>query len=309
VSSQSFASDVSGERLDDFLRRVLVGYSRAQVRVLLAAGKVRVDGQVMRTGRRLEVGARVTVDIEAASTPLLASPDLPLTVLFENSAVVVVDKPAGMPTLPLAPHERHTLANALVARYPELRDVGGSPLEAGLLHRLDNDTSGLLVAARTPEAYRAFAAQFKNGEVAKGYLALVHGAPPDAQVIDWPVGHDPRRPEAMRVVRPGDPGDGRDARTEVRVLERVSGGALVQAVIRRGARHQIRVHLAASGCPIAGDRLYGPPGVPRPVERHFLHAATVRLAHPVSGEPIELEAPLPEELQRWLEHARVRGIH
>lgn len=289
-------------RLDQLLVAELPGYSRAQVRELLQQGRVRVAGTVVRTGRRIAAGTLIEVQAATGEVPL-ASAGLPLAVVFANSAVVVVDKPAGMPTLPLAPHEEHTLANALVARYPELRHVSDRPLEAGLLHRLDNDTSGLLVAARTPEAYRAFASQFAAGEVVKTYLALVHGHPAPAQVIELPLAHDPSRPEAMLAV--ADPVRqqalaARPARSEVRMAARHGDLSLVEVVIHKGARHQIRAHLAAVGHPVAGDRLYGDPTLPRPAPRHFLHAWRLRLRHPVSGEPIDFEAPLPGELTDWL---------
>ncbi len=294
-------------RLDQLLRDQLAGYSREQVRRLLRDGLVRVDGEVVRTGKRVLPGARIEVLVDAPAELPLAAPELPLSLVYADDAVLVADKPAGMPTLPLAPHERHTLANALVARHPELRAVGGPPLEAGLLHRLDNETSGVLVAARTAAAYQILSRRFAAGEGSKTYLALVSGSPPEAGVIELELAHDPARPERMLAVT--DPGqaaqrEARPARTEYRVRERLPGAALLEVVIHRGARHQIRVHLAALGHPIAGDRLYGPAAAPRPAERHFLHAAAVCFEHPSGGREVRAAAPLPDELEKWLAQMR-----
>ncbi len=287
-------------RIDRFLAGVLPGYSRAQVRALLKEGRVRVNGQRVSTGVRLNVGDEVSVDVAevAASELPLAAFELPLTVLFEGEDYLVLDKPAGMPTLPLRPSERSTLANALVARYPEVRGVGAGPLDAGLLHRLDNDTSGLLLAARTAEAYRYLQAQQAQGAIAKTYLALVQGQPPQQGEISLPIAPTGRRKQAVRVLDANAEG-ARPAHTTFVVQRRFCEHALVEAHLRRGARHQLRAHLAAIGHPIAGDLLYG--GKPGPVPRHFLHAWRITLRPSPKQALVTFEAPLPAELISWLE--------
>ncbi len=283
----------SEERLDRFLAKELAGYSRAQVKKLLAAGAVRVGGRVVKTGMRLAPGDVVTVQVEAELGEVpLGQPELPLAVVFESPGLVVVDKPAGQPTAPLRPDERGTLVNALVGRYPEMRGIGFGPLEPGILHRLDNQTSGLVMAARSREAFNAFAAQLERHEVEKLYLALVAGTPPDDGVLTSPIVN------AGRAMRLGRGGEGQPARTSFRVLRRLRGHALLEVRITQGVRHQIRVHLASAGWPIAGDVLYG--GAPGPAPRHFLHASRLGVPHPVSGEVTWLEAPLPPELAAWV---------
>jgi 23S rRNA pseudouridine1911/1915/1917 synthase len=284
-------------RLDLFLAAELPGYSRAQVKALLRDGRVRVGGEVVRTGRRLAAGAVVEVRASRLSVGELpaAAPELPLDIAFTSPAVLVVNKPAGMPTLPLAPHERGTVANALVARHPEVRTAGGPPLEAGLVHRLDTDTSGLLLVARTALARRDLEHQLAAGQVTKVYLAVVRGSPPDSAVFMSPLAHDRTHRERMIVAE-----GGRAARTELVLRERLREHALVELTITTGARHQIRVHLAAAGFPIAGDRLYGDAAAPRPAERHFLHAQSLRFRDPSSGELVSVNSPLPAELEIWL---------
>ncbi len=289
-----------GARLDVALRAWLPGFSRERVRGLLREGRVRVDGAVARTGARVRAGARVIVSgVPPPGTPLpVASPELPLGGVHADEALVAVAKPAGMPTLPLEPDDTDTLASALVARFPELSGLGRSPLEAGILYRLDNETSGVVLAGRTAADFDALVRAQARGAIEKVYVALVAGAPPAEVEIGWPVGHAPGDPARMVVQTGRRPVPGaRPASTRVRVLARGPGAALVEARIRSGVRHQIRAHLAALGHPIAGDVPYG--GAPGPVARHFLHALAVELAHPRSGEAVRIAADVPEELVRW----------
>jgi 23S rRNA pseudouridine1911/1915/1917 synthase len=295
-SEQQFIVEVA-ERLDRFLAARLPGFSRAQVRGLLREGAVRVGGKVVRTGVTLVAGDVVRVQVAELVEVPVAEPELALSVVFAGPGMVLCDKPAGQPTAPLRPDERGTLVNALVARYPEMRGVGFGPLEPGLLNRLDNETSGLVLAARSREAWNAVHAQLERGEVVKHYLALVVGQPPETGEIDLPLVHGGKRMRPAAGALSGR-GEGQPAHTSFTVQRRWRGHCLLAVRIRQGVHHQIRAHLAASGWPIAGDELSG--GGRGPVARHFLHAWRVDLPHPVSGEITVFEAPLPAELDAWM---------
>jgi 23S rRNA pseudouridine1911/1915/1917 synthase len=225
--------------------------------------------------------------------------DASVAVVYADEWLLGADKPAGMPTLPLAPDELGTLASALVARFPELSGLGFSPLEAGILYRLDNDTSGVVIAARSAPVFAALARAQDREEIEKTYLALVDGEPPASGEIAWPIAHD-RADRTRVVVQAGGRtlAGARKAVTRFRVIARGGGKALVEARIRSGARHQIRAHLAALGHPVAGDVLYG--GSEAPEKRHVLHALAVDLAHPASGRAIRIQADLPAVLRAWL---------
>jgi 23S rRNA pseudouridine1911/1915/1917 synthase len=242
-------------------------------------------------------------------------------ILHEDAHLVALGKPAGLPTHPLRPGETGTLANHLAALFEIPRDLGGPAREAGLVHRLDTLTSGLMVAARTAEAYASLRSQFREHLVEKAYLALVTGAPPDDLVVDAPI-------ESRRGRRKVTLGRGQPAETGVTVLTRFTGLALVEARTRHGRRHQVRAHLAQAGHPLLGDPLYGPPvlaaAVPPagPSERDsaspecvpnspgalplpegpwpLLHASYLRFAHPADGRPFELRLSLPEEAEEAL---------
>lgn len=293
----------AGRRLDVWLAERLPAFSRERVRVLLALGRVRVDGVARRTGVRLAAGVAVRVTgIPPATAPLpVANPALTLPVVHTDPWLYVVDKPAGLPTVPLGPDDLHSVASALVAMDQSLRGIGPRPLEPGLLHRLDNGTSGLLLVARTPASYAALAAALDRDEVEKCYTALVVGDPGGAGEVTWPIAHAADRTR-MEVVRDPSQAAARHARpacTRLRVLERRGAFSLVEARITSGARHQIRVHLAALGHPLAGDELYG--GPPGPTGRHFLHASRIELAHPGTGEGLVVESGLAMELREWLQ--------
>jgi 23S rRNA pseudouridine1911/1915/1917 synthase len=219
-----------------------------------------------------------------------------LAVVFEDEHLVVIDKPAGIAVHPGSGHIDDTLVNHLVARYPAMASVG-EPDRPGVVHRLDRDTSGLLVFALTAAAYEALVAALKIRSVSRTYTALVHGQPsPDAGVIDAPVGRDPTNRTRQAVVV-----GGKDARTRYRALRSVGPWSLLEVNLETGRMHQVRVHLAAAGYPVAGDPTYG--RAPRIVglDRQFLHAARLKFAHPVSGGLLEFESPLPDDLRGVLE--------
>jgi 23S rRNA pseudouridine1911/1915/1917 synthase len=280
--------DAAGQRLDVWLAGAL-GLSRAKVKELLESGAVRQGGRRIRKGDRTVAGARLDVELPSADLRPVPEPDAPLTVLHADALLVAVDKPAGWPSHPLLPDERGTVVNALVARYPELPDASEDPREGGLVHRLDTETSGVLLAARTRPAWEAVRAAFDRREVDKRYLAAVSGPLADAGEIDLPLRHRADH------VEPAPAGGGREASSRFRVLSRKGELSLVEVRILTGVLHQIRAHLAAIGAPVLGDALYGGRPVPG-LERFFLHAASLGLEHPGTGRPITFDAPLPPEL-------------
>ncbi len=241
------------------------------------------------------------VEVEPAEPPPLKAfaEELPFEVLYEDEAVIAVNKPAGMVVHAGAGNYAGTLVNALLHRYGSLSQTSG-PLRPGIVHRLDRFTSGVILVARTDAAHRALAAQFAARTVEKTYLALVHGAVKAEQGrVDKPVTRDPVRRVRMTAAL----GRGREARSEYRVLRRCQDYTLLEVRIGTGRTHQIRVHLASIGHPVAGDRLYGAPAkapVPAP-GRYFLHAQRLRFVSPGTGGAVTVEAPLPADLVAWLE--------
>jgi 23S rRNA pseudouridine1911/1915/1917 synthase len=280
-----------------------MGLSRRRATALIEEGRVRVNGRRARKGAPVPAGGRVEVFAQASLSPV-PEPDLALEVVRADALFVVACKPALWPTHPLRPLERGTAANALVARFPDLVGVG-EERAPGLVHRLDTGTSGLLLAARTAGAFANLRAQFTARTVVKEYLALVHGEVRGPLDLALPIGHDPKDPARMQA------GDGvpraRAAETRVFPVRAGAGWSLVRCAIPTGVRHQIRVHLAAAGHPVAGDALYG--GVAGELGlapgRHALHAAALEFAHPGTGERVRCEAPVPEDFAAALKAAGV----
>ena len=283
-----------GQRLDAFLAERLPDLSRSRIQRLIADGEVTVDGARVRPSHRLSAGQRVAAALPEPVPDTLRPQPARLAVVHEDSDLVVVDKPPGLTVHPAAGQPDGTLANALVALYPEVEGVGG-PGRAGIVHRLDKGTSGLLVAAKNAAAHASLTAQFKERLVSKRYAALAVGAPPEERaVIEAPVGRHPTRRQRMAVVS-----DGRPAATPYRVLERYRGYTLVEASPKTGRTHQVRVHFASIGHPLAGDRTYGR-GHPE-LGRQFLHAAFLAFRHPRTGETVEFRSELPADLRRFLQ--------
>ncbi|MDA8294995.1 MAG: RluA family pseudouridine synthase [Actinomycetota bacterium] len=296
---------LAGERVDRAVA-LLTGRSRAEAAALVAQGAVRVGGAVVGRSRRLVEGELLAIDAPPASpepASLAPDPEVPFSVVYADDDLVVVDKPAGVVVHPGAGQPHHTLAAGLLARFPELGALSAAglwpPERPGLVHRLDKDTSGLLVVARTADAYAALAGQLKRREMGRTYQALALGQlRADEGTIDAPLGRSTRVPTkvAVRV-------DGRPARTHYRVLARYDEPAplsLLEVRLETGRTHQIRVHLGAIGHPVAGDARYG--GTTRSLSllRPFLHAARLSLIHPRSGEAMVFTAALPEDLQAVL---------
>jgi len=280
-------------RLDTFLHRALPEMSRRLVRRLIVEGAVRLNGRPAAKGSRVVPGDQVT--LPALPPAIAPEPGLALPVLYEDDALVALDKPGGMPGHALDPRQRGTAAAFLLAHYPEMAGVG-DPLAPGLVHRLDSGTSGLLVAARTRAAHRALRAALRAHAVEKRYLAWVAG---DASAlagarIPLPLAHDPS--DRRRMVPATAGARAWPAETRVRVVRAGRERSLVEATILTGVTHQVRVHLAARGHPLLGDVLYGGAPAGLPPGRHALHAVRMTLPHPADGRPLTLSAPLPADL-------------
>jgi 23S rRNA pseudouridine1911/1915/1917 synthase len=285
----------AGRRLDVVVGEVL-GLSRARVKSLFEAGAVRVDGRRPSKGDRLRGGARVEVELTEEASALVPEPGLSLELLYEDDWLLAVDKPAGMPSHPLKPGETGTAANALVARFPEVAGAGEDVREGGLVHRLDIETSGVLLAARDRRTWEAVRALFRERAVDKRYWALVAGPIGDAGAIELPLRHKGE----SRVEPALDGGEpGREALSEFRVLGRSGELALVEVKILTGVLHQVRAHLAAIGAPVVGDALYGGRQLAG-LRRFFLHARVLGLVHPETKASLHVESPLPADLRRVL---------
>jgi len=305
------AQDEAGLRLDTWLARRLPALSRSRLQALIEAGHVRLDEAPTRAAARVRAGQAAVVNVPAA-TPAEPQPeDIPFRVVYEDAALLVVDKPAGLVVHPGAGAQTGTLVNALLARVRDLSGIGGV-LRPGIVHRLDRGTSGLLVVAKDDATHRALVRQFASRTVEKEYLALVLGTPSRPQgEIDAPIGRDPVRRQRMSLRARS----GREARTSWSVVERFDGAALLRVRIHTGRTHQIRVHLASIGHPVTSDPVYGGTRTPSSrkaaarqalaaLERPALHSARLAFVHPASGERCVFDAPLPADLESVLSALR-----
>ena len=300
----SLPAEAAGLRFDQALARALPQYSRARLKQWIESGAVQVDGRTLRAkdkvlgGEQVRIAARLPVETEALAEPL------PLDVVFQDRALLVINKPAGLVVHPGAGNPRHTLQNALLALDPKLALVP----RAGLVHRLDKDTSGLLVVARTPEAHAGLVAALAAHEVRREYLALCNGVMTAGGTIAQPIGRH-RSLRTRMAVR----ADGREAVTHYRVVRRFRAHTLVRVELETGRTHQIRVHLSHAGFPLVGDPVYGgrrrlPAGCsPRlaaqlsAFRRQALHAARLTLRHPVSENELTWSAPVPADMQQLVD--------
>jgi 23S rRNA pseudouridine1911/1915/1917 synthase len=295
-----------GLRTDAFVSAHLPDCSRSRAAALIRQGAIQVDGLPCKAGYRLKAGQTVHGRIPPPTAPDMLPEPLPLDILFEDPALIVVNKPAGLVVHPAAGHASGTLVNALLHHCPDLEGIGGER-RPGIVHRLDKDTSGVMVVAKNDPAHQALSRQFKERRIRKRYLALVHGSPAaDSGCIDLPVGRHAVERKKMAVV----PSGGREARTVWHVRERFAAATLLALDLETGRTHQIRVHCLAMGHPIVGDPVYGRrraarsrSGIDAPLHaifrkagRQMLHAARLGFTHPLSGEPLTFEAPLPADM-------------
>jgi 23S rRNA pseudouridine1911/1915/1917 synthase len=295
---ERFAAPPDAPRLDVLVAERL-DLSRNRAATLIAQGQVRVDGVRQKASFRPERGATIDVDVPAPEARAVLAESIPLAVVYEDADVLVVDKPAGMVVHPAPGHWSGTLVNALMGRGGALA-AAGDEARAGIVHRLDKETSGLLLVAKTDRAHRVLGAALARREIVRRYAVLAWGhLASDVVTVDRPIARDPNDRKRMAVVP-----NGRPARTVFHRLARFDAADLLRAHLFTGRTHQIRVHLAAIGHPVVGDDTYGGGGgrrlVSLPPRRHFLHAAWLAFRHPVTGERIDLRSPLPEDLQTAL---------
>jgi 23S rRNA pseudouridine1911/1915/1917 synthase len=302
------SAEEAGVRLDKLLCTKLPGSGRTAVKRLFVDGRVRIanDGKLPRRAAKGDVGAEgqiVEVDVEATDPTAVADPSAPLSVVLETPLLLVLDKPSGQATAPLAPGEKGALANALVARYPEVACCGFSPREPGLCHRLDTDTSGLVLAARTPEAFSTLTQALREGRLDKRYLLLVSAEGlPEAGTIDIPLAPHPKdRRRVLACTHPRDVerNEPRPAMTTWTKLREAGGVALVEARAPKALRHQIRAHFAAIGHPLLGDVLYGG-DASQGLGRHALHAHRIAWGGDPTVPAFTATSPLPPELERFV---------
>jgi len=287
--------EATGERLDKALTDALPDLSRMQWQRLIREGRVTVDGTRAKASYRIVGGETLVANIPGVVEAEVTAENIPLDIRYEDSDLIVVNKPPGMVVHPSLGHAGGTLVNALLAHCPDLEGVGGER-RPGIVHRLDKDTSGLIIAAKHDQALWYLQNQFKQRTVAKVYLALVNGSlqPPEA-VIDAPIGRDPRNRQKMAVTPVGT-ADSRPAQTAFRALSYYADYTFVECRPRTGRKHQIRVHMAYIGYPIVGDYTYGRRKDKLGLNRQFLHAASLTFRRPSDGEEIQLSTGLPEDL-------------
>ena len=314
VFSFRVGHDQAGSRLDTLVAAEVDHCSRSFAATLIRQGQISVDGSPRKPGYTVKAGETVAGTIRPPETPAFLPEAIPLQIIYEDAELLAVNKAPGMVVHPAPGHRRGTLANALMHHCPDLAGISGS-LRPGIVHRLDKDTSGVLVVAKTHRAMQHLADQFKSRRVRKLYLSLVYGTPhADRGSVDLPIGRHPQERKKISVVthRP------RTALTHWRIRERFAGACLLELDIRTGRTHQIRVHCLSMGHPVIGDPVYGlrsskkqllreRPDLARglqTVDRQMLHAWRLEIAHPVSGAALHLEAPLPADMQAFMDQLR-----
>lgn len=292
----------SPERLDKYLVNRLPQYSRSRLQNLIKQGKVTVNGELAsKAGQTLEGGMTVEILIPPSQTSNIEPESIPLDIIFENDDLILVNKPAGMVVHPAAGHSSGTLVHAALAHAPDIEGVGGVQ-RPGVVHRLDKDTSGLILLAKNDRSHRWLQDQFRDRQVEKVYLALVDGHPPTpAGRVEASIGRDNTQRKRMSVTSPHK---GREAVTEYRTRETFKEHTLLEIHPLTGRTHQIRVHMAFLDCPVAGDQVYGHRHATIPIQRHFLHACQLKFIIPGEAVARTFESPLPDELTSILESLR-----
>ena len=295
----------AGERLDKFLVECLPEFSRSRIQGLIADGFVEINGHVAKkAGQPLDASSTLTVRVPPAIPTDLIAEEIPLDIVFENDELLVVNKPAGMVVHPAAGHANGTLVNAVLGHEPDIEGVGGEE-RPGVVHRLDKETSGLIVVAKNERAHRWLQDQFRLRTVDKSYLALVDGKPPTPSGrVEAHVGRDPKNRKRMAIVSASK---GREAISEYKTLENFRNHTLLEFHPLTGRTHQIRLHCAFLKCPIVGDEVYGKKESSIQIGRHFLHAYHLKIILPGETHPRLFEASLPLELQQILDQLKKEG--
>lgn len=297
-----FTVEKSGERLDKLVSARMPDLSRSQIQTMIKDGLILVDGEHVKAGIKLRGGESVVITLPEPESDTVQPESIQLDVVYEDDDIAVINKPAGLVVHPGTGVNSGTLVNGLLARYPEIAEMEDAEGRQGIVHRLDKDTSGLMVIARNDFALDDLMAQFQARTVDKVYLALVEKCPETMQGrIDAPIARDPKQRKRMAVVR-----DGKRAVTEFKVLDDDfhGGQALVELNILTGRTHQIRVHMAFIGCPIIGDQIYGYRKQRVGMKRNFLHATKLAFDHPETGERMQFESALPVGLQNVMDKLR-----
>jgi len=289
----NFIADKPGVRLDKYVCDKFAELSRTRIQKLIASGYITVNEHVAKAGLRLNAGDRLRVILPPTPPSQLVPEAIPLSIIYEDDDLLVIDKPAGLTVHPAPGHPAHTLVNAILSRFPHLAALSDS-LRPGIVHRLDRDTSGVMVVAKNSLAQAKLVEQFKTRSVAKAYLVLVKGRlTPENGVIEAPIGRDPRHRKKMAIVAKG-----REARTEYRVVRYIGDYTLLEVMPETGRTHQIRVHFSAIGYPVVGDKVYGVKSAY--LLRQFLHASRLGFKLPSTGEYMEFKSELPPDLVQAL---------
>nr|WP_231935535.1 RluA family pseudouridine synthase [Dehalococcoides mccartyi] len=293
VKTRKLVAESDGERLDKYIAQKETDLSRSFIQELVEAGHIQVNGKAAKPSLKLKNGDTITIEIPPETPPELKAEDIPLEIIFQDKDLLLINKPPGLTVHPAPGHPDHTLINGVLALEPEMEDFD-DPIRPGIVHRLDKDTSGLLLVAKNREALANLSAQFKERTVRKYYLTLVQGELHPAEgFIEAPLGRDPQNRQKIAVVS-----DGRPARTGYKVLRYIQGYSLLEVKLETGRTHQIRVHFAAIGHPVAGDAVYGQKETW--LKRQFLHAHRLSFSLPSNGQNVEFSSPLPPDLEEAL---------
>ncbi len=290
--------DTDGIRIDRYLSEYYTDFSRSYLQKLLKDGGVLVDGKIVKSNYKVSSGERILMEIPEAVEPKILPEEIALDILYEDADIILVNKPKGMVVHPAAGHDSGTLVNALLAHCGDLSGINGV-LRPGIVHRIDRDTTGVLVACKNDTAHNAIAEQLKVHSITRVYFAIVHGRiSEDEGTIDAPIGRHPTDRKKMSI----NEKNGKPAVTHYHVLQRSERFTCLECRLETGRTHQIRVHMASAGHPLLGDSVYGPAHCPYPgLQGQTLHAGILGLIHPRTGEYLEVQAPLPQYFMELLQ--------